>query len=276
MRTNGLEGVYVLSRSLRVTADATGMAGRRADLLRLDLGRVEGAFSGRATIAPAYAFGNLTVLTGYFPIARGDGAVSAVLVLEAGRSFVAAQTRITRARDLGVSLSIVSALALALVAARWNRVERERRAAAARAARGEALSRVAAMAAHEIRNPLGVIRGTVDLMRERSGATLVDRDRVALNDIAEEVERLRRLTQDLLDLSADRPLHQRTGRAGRSARRGRARDRGGVPEDQGSLRAGGAPFDRRRRGAPPAGLRQPAGQRRAGARRGRGVPAGEE
>jgi signal transduction histidine kinase len=62
------------------------------------------------------------------------------------------------------------------------------------------------MAAHEIRNPLGVIRGTVDLMRERSGATLVDRDRIALNDIAEEVERLRRLTQDLLDLSADRPL----------------------------------------------------------------------
>ena len=206
MRTNGLEGVYVLSRSLRVTADATGVAGRRADLLRLDLGRVEGAFSGRATIAPAYAFGNLTVLTGYFPIARGDGAVSAVLVLEAGRSFVAAQTRITRARDLGVSLSIVSALALALVAARWSRVERERRAAAARAARGEALSRVAAMAAHEIRNPLGVIRGTVDLMRERSGASLVDRDRIALNDIAEEVERLRRLTQDLLDLSADRPL----------------------------------------------------------------------
>jgi two-component system, OmpR family, sensor kinase len=62
------------------------------------------------------------------------------------------------------------------------------------------------MAAHEIRNPLSVIRGTIDLMRERSGATFVDRDRVALNDIGEEVERMRRLTQDLLDLSADRPL----------------------------------------------------------------------
>ncbi|WIG99271.1 hypothetical protein KGD87_15270 [Myxococcus sp. SDU36] len=28
------------------------------------------------------------------------------------------------------------------------------------------------MAAHEVRNPLGVIRGTVELMRERSGASL--------------------------------------------------------------------------------------------------------
>jgi len=129
-----------------------------------------------------------------------------VLVLEAGRSFVAAHNSIARARTLGVSLSVLSALALAIMAARWNRIERERRSATARAARGETLSRVAAMAAHEIRNPLGVIRGTIDLMRERSGASFVERDRVALNDIAEEVERMRRLTQDLLDLSADRPL----------------------------------------------------------------------
>ena len=62
------------------------------------------------------------------------------------------------------------------------------------------------MAAHEIRNPLGVIRGTVDLMRERSATSLSERDLTALGDIGEEVERLRQLTQDLLDLSTDRPL----------------------------------------------------------------------
>jgi signal transduction histidine kinase len=100
----------------------------------------------------------------------------------------------------------VGALALALVAARWLRDERERREAAARAARGETLTKMAAMAAHEIRNPLGVIRGTVELMRERSGTKLSERDKEALEDVLGEVERLRRLTEDLLDLSADRPL----------------------------------------------------------------------
>jgi two-component system OmpR family sensor kinase len=213
MQANGLEDAYLLNRSLRIVAGANGPSGRRADLLRLDARRVNDAFAGTASVAPGYSFGALTVLTGYFPVRRGgsggaggDGTVGAVLVLEAGQSFVAAHGRIARARNLGVALSVLSALALAIAAARWTRVERERRSAAARAARGEALSRVAAMAAHEIRNPLSVIRGTVDLMRERSGATLVERDRLALSDIGDEVERMRRLTQDLLDLSADRPL----------------------------------------------------------------------
>jgi signal transduction histidine kinase len=101
---------------------------------------------------------------------------------------------------------VLSALGLALAAARWTRAERARQLEAERAARAEGLSRVAAMAAHEIRNPLGVIRGTIDLMRERSGAGLGERDRAALADITTEVERLRQLTQDLLDLSTDKPL----------------------------------------------------------------------
>jgi two-component system OmpR family sensor kinase len=203
---NGLEDVYLVNRSLRVVADASGAGGRRADLLRLDVGRVRDAFAGKASVAPGYAFGDLTVLTGYFPIRGRSGAIDAALVVEAGQSFVAAHGRIARARNVGVSLSILSALALAIAAARWTRIERERREATVRAARGEAVSRLAAMAAHEIRNPLGVIRGTIELMRERSGALLGDRDLRALDDVAEEVERMRRLTQDLLDLSADRPL----------------------------------------------------------------------
>lgn len=224
MRANDLDGAYVVSHGLRVIADATGPSGRRADLLRLDIGHLQAAFAGSAGVAPGYAFGTLRVMTGYFPMdhagrpggdvggggsptpAATDPAAPDVLVLEAGQTFVAARARIDRARTLGLLLAFVSALGLAIAATRWNRAERQRQQAAARAARGEALSRLAAMAAHEIRNPLGVIRGTVDLMRERAAPTLSDRDRRDLDDIGGEVERLRRLTQDLLDLSAERSL----------------------------------------------------------------------
>ena len=65
---------------------------------------------------------------------------------------------------------------------------------------------LAAAAAHEIRNPLGIIRATVDLMLERGGATINARDSAGLQDIVEEVQRLRQLTDDLLELSADKPL----------------------------------------------------------------------
>ena len=206
MRANDLDGAYVVSRTLRVAADANGMSGRRADLLRVDPERLGRAFGGTSSVGPGYALGDLVVLAGYFPIRGPDRAVESVLVLEAGQSFVAPRTRLARARAIGVALSILSALGLGLAAARWARAERERRLAAEQSARAEGLSRVAAMAAHEIRNPLGVIRGTVDLMRERSGAVLAERDLAALGDIGEEVERLRQLTQDLLDLSNDRPL----------------------------------------------------------------------
>ncbi|HEY6005121.1 MAG TPA: HAMP domain-containing sensor histidine kinase, partial [Anaeromyxobacter sp.] len=91
-------------------------------------------------------------------------------------------------------------------AARWSRAERARQEEAARAARGEALARMAAAVAHEVRNPLGIIRGAVELVRARSQDALPERDRERLSDVLGEVERLRRLTQDFLDLSAEPAL----------------------------------------------------------------------
>ncbi|KFA94736.1 two-component system sensor histidine kinase NtrB [Archangium violaceum] len=206
MKANALDGVYVVDRKLAVPADATGPARRRVDLLRTDPAGVEAALAGGTRVGPGYAMGELQVTVGYFPVRGSGGQVESVLVLEAGRAFSSARDSLRRALWGGVALSAVGALALALVAARWLRDERARREAAAKAARGEVLTKMAAMAAHEIRNPLGVIRGTVELMRERSGAKLSERDRESLEDVLGEVERLRRLTEDLLDLSADRPL----------------------------------------------------------------------
>jgi signal transduction histidine kinase len=208
-RSNELDGALLVADDLRVVADADGQTGRRADLLRVDPRRLAEALAGTPVVVPGYAMGSLTVLTGYFPVVRlAEPAAGKrdVLVLEAGQTFVAAQARLARARNFAVFLALLSALGLAVVGGRFARAQRARQQAATQAARGELLSRLAAMAAHEIRNPLGVIRGTVDLMRERAGVTLGERDRQSLDDITGEVDRLRRLTEDLLSLASDRPL----------------------------------------------------------------------
>lgn len=208
-RSNELDGAYLVEADLRVVVDAGGQAGGRADLLRIDPRRIADALAGTQAVVPGYAMGSLTVLTGYFPVVRRAGPAAEtrnVLVLEAGQTFVAAQARLARARNFAVLLALLSALGLAVVGGRFTRAQRARQQAATQAARGELLSRLAAMAAHEIRNPLGVIRGTVDLMRERAGAALGARDRQSLDDITGEVDRLRRLTEDLLSLASDRPL----------------------------------------------------------------------
>ncbi len=206
MRANGLEGAYVLSPDLVILADANGPSGIHADLLRVDETRVKEALAGRGTVAFAYAFRSVPIATGYFPIRGEHGRVRAVLALEAGQEFARSRTTLQRAAWIGVAVSAVGALALAAVALSWFRAEARRRREAQRAALGDALARMGAMVAHEIRNPLGIIRSAVELVRARSGGILPGEDREALDDVLGEVERLRAVAQDFLDLSREPSL----------------------------------------------------------------------
>ena len=206
MRTNQLEGIYLLSPGLEVLADATGSSGGRVDLLRVDRARVARAFAGEPSVAFSFAVGNVKVATGYFPVRDADGAVGSVLALEGGQAFAGARSGLRRALWGGMALSMLGALTLAVVAFRWARGEEERRRTARIAERGETVSRMAAMVAHEIRNPLGTIRGAAELVRARCAGRLTQPDGEALADILGEVERLRRLTDDFLDLAGNRTL----------------------------------------------------------------------
>jgi two-component system, NtrC family, sensor histidine kinase HydH len=65
-----------------------------------------------------------------------------------------------------------------------------------------ALGRLAAGLAHEIRNPLGSIRGSIELLR--SGESLSEEDRRLCELIERETQRLNDLVGDMLDLSRPR------------------------------------------------------------------------
>ncbi len=73
---------------------------------------------------------------------------------------------------------------------------------AASAERLAVLGRIAAGLAHEIRNPLGSIRGSIELLREAPGLT--EEDRRLCDIIQREAGRLNHLVSDMMDLARPR------------------------------------------------------------------------
>jgi DNA-binding NtrC family response regulator len=132
--------------------------------------------------------------------------VDRVLVLEGARTYAARQADLDRALHLGWLLSACAAVLTALVAGGWAAAERRQRDLATRAARGAAVAQLAATVATRCGTRWASSVGTVELMVERGRGRLTERDGEALEDILGEVARLRRLTDDFLDLSSDRPL----------------------------------------------------------------------
>ncbi|MGZ3479478.1 MAG: sensor histidine kinase [Myxococcaceae bacterium] len=205
VEANGLEGAFLLDPRLHVVLDPSGTPDAPVDLLRVDVGRVRRALAGEPSVSIGWAIGDARVAAAYLPVRR-SGMVDRVLVLEGGEAYAARQADLDRALHLGWLLSACAAVLTALVAAGWAAAEKRQSALATRAARGAAVAQLAATVAHEVRNPLTVISGTVELMQERGRGRLAERDVGALEDILGEVERLETLTHDFLDLSSDRPL----------------------------------------------------------------------
>jgi signal transduction histidine kinase len=206
MEANGLEGAFIVGPDLVVVADATGHTGARVDLLRVDVPKVRRALAGETTVSLGWEVGDTQVATAYLPLKGTKGNVDRVLLLEGGEAFARRQKELDRALLLAWVLSSLAALAIAALTGQWVRTEGRRQALATRAAQGEAIARLGAMVAHEIRNPLTVISGNIELMKERDRGRLTRRDNEALEDVLGEVDRLRELTDDFLDLSAERPL----------------------------------------------------------------------
>ncbi|MFT3838282.1 MAG: HAMP domain-containing sensor histidine kinase [Myxococcaceae bacterium] len=205
MQANHLEGATLAGEGDLVIADARGAPGRPLDKLRIDTQRLKAAWAGEISTGKSYEVEQVGVWTGYFPVSR-DGAVKAVLLLEAGEAFEQPLRTLRWALMVALLLSALGSAALAALTVWWTKGERERLQMEAKAARAALIARLAAAAAHEIRNPLGIIRGNADLMRERMGAKLDEKDVRALADIQGEVERLKHLTDDLMSLDEQRKL----------------------------------------------------------------------
>jgi signal transduction histidine kinase len=190
-----LEDAYLVDAHGRVLAGAHLQAGVHLGSDRFDPQRWQRAFDGWPGMAGSAPGAEKT--QALFAVDRPG--IRAVLVLEAGTAYRAPE-RVLRTVWLGgvaVSIALVvvffGALRRALSALERARVEH------GRAERLAALGQMAAMVAHEVRNPLGILRAQVEIAREKSSA--MSRER--LDDMLAEIDRINRVTEEFLALGRD-------------------------------------------------------------------------
>jgi signal transduction histidine kinase len=182
-------------------------AGDSNPALALDRAALTLAAAGIPAASPLYsAAGGGYLKTGFAPITADDGTVTGILGIE-GSSALFALLDLVRSLLIVVSVaSLAGVTLLGFLLVRLSeslaRAERDLLQAETLAAMG----RMAAGIAHEIRNPLGIIRATAERLERRYAGGAVDPH---FRSIPEEVDRLSGILNGYLAFAADRPSELR-------------------------------------------------------------------
>jgi two-component system, OmpR family, sensor kinase len=198
---NRLEDAYVIDPALRVAAGVRTRAGQSLNLLRVDEPRLTAAFDGRLSSGTGYSVANTTVEAAYFPFHQGGA--PRVLALEAGAEYHAPAAGLRRTYVVAAGLTVLAAGVFAVALLLMLRVLDRVRLAHGRAERLAAVGQMAATVAHEVRNPLGILRGQIELARERLATAAPPREQERFAEMLAEIERLNRLTEEFLGLTRD-------------------------------------------------------------------------
>ena len=206
-RATGLERAVITDSSGSVYASSQNLIGGGEDIAPY---LVDTALFARAARDAKPVFTPLSEIDGvpfqslYFPFALRDKRF--IAVMESDQNFIAS---VEQFRTYLAFASLFLIALFAVLAAGLYALERQFQAALAVSRRNEHLAflgRTSAELAHELKNPLAIIKASVDVLRNKLDP---QRKEAAFGYLSEETMRLSRLIGNILGFSKDQPLAAR-------------------------------------------------------------------
>ncbi len=169
--------------------------------LNLDLAAITQAMAGTKAYSHLYQVGDYFFESGFAPIYDSEGKVIAVLGVEAGADFFKVLSNFKKTIIGAFVLSLLGMILLAVLF--WNITAHLRKMehTVVRTSALQAMGEMVASICHEIRNPLGIIKGTAERLRS---ANQKNRDEL-LDFIPEEVDRLNDILTGYLEFASLEP-----------------------------------------------------------------------
>ncbi len=192
---SGAEMVVLVDAVGNIVAADPPALGQKPYLV-LDSAPLASALTGEAAFGPRYSVAGVDLKSAFAPVRDPLGDVIGAIGIEAPADFFGAlrDVRLTHALGMGIGMALVVAMT-AVMWRFWARSERSEHALW-RAQHLAMVGQMTATMAHEVRNPLSIIKATAERIRRKYG------DGTELFDfIPEEVDRLDRLTRWYLDFA---------------------------------------------------------------------------
>lgn len=201
-----VQNIFLIDRRLQTLKSNSDLflPGEEIAYLRGDSLEMRRAWAGEVTSSPRRTLTGNRFKAAYAPVRDGRGEIVCLLVIEASADFLnllqPAKRQLVIGGILGAGVVMVFVFFLYKTIADFLHTQENLR----RSERLATMGQMAATVAHEIRNPLGIIKSTAYVLRQRyENAAKPDE---LFEFIPSEVRRLNHLVNDFLSLARDKQL----------------------------------------------------------------------
>ncbi|MFO7639496.1 MAG: HAMP domain-containing sensor histidine kinase [bacterium] len=199
---NELLNLFIVDDDLTLLLSLAGGPAEAGSAYRADLPELLAALSGAPAQSRVYRSGRLYLKSAYAPLLDSTGVVSAALGVEADARFFATLAGFRRSLVLVNLLGLLAIAGILLVSASLLRHALRLEQAAARANALALAGQLSAAVAHEVKNPLAIIRSTAERLKKQYGR---GSDDPKFDYIQEEVDRLAQVVSNYLGVARTGP-----------------------------------------------------------------------